>query len=241
MSALRILMAAVLLMGTLASQPDPIPGWQLAGSNRFSYKIGLDHRTFHSGAASAVINCVNRCEGFGTLMQRVPAADYLAKRLRFSAWVSTNGRGGRPRIWMRVDGPGNQLQAFDNMDNRAKRGPFEWQQQTIVLDVPQSAELISFGLILDGPATAWIDDTALEIVDVTTKLTGSQFVTVKRKGPKEKRDGGEKASGGEAEDGGSILAGIASAQGADSLRSRGVAFGILNAGFEDGAERWKEH
>jgi hypothetical protein len=224
----RLAGVALLAAIPVFAQRSAVPGWVLSGMNRFSYGIGIDRETFHSGAAAGRIHCIEHCDSFGTLMQRISAADYLSRRVRFSAWVKATP-GGKPRVWMRVDGPGGKVLAFDNLDNRAKRGPFDWTQQTIVLEVPASAVSIYFGLILDGKGAAWLDDAALEIVDGKTRLTGSQFVAI----TKHERESVSRATETVQPDSGSILGGIAQVQAGDPAFPTSAAGRIVNPGFEE--------
>ena len=126
--------------------------------------------------------------------------------------------------------------AFDNMDNRAKGGPFDWRQEVIVLDVPESAAYIYFGLILDGNGTARLDDAVLELVDWKTKLTGSQFVEVARRelAPAEGRRASPPTVNAEPDSTDSILRGIARAQSSEpAFRISGTDdHHLVNAGFE---------
>src|SRR5204863_2793905 len=103
-------------------------------------------------------------------MQTIKADEYLGQRVRLSAWVKA-GDAGKPRIWMRIDGQNGEVLAFDNMDNRSKRGSFNWQLQQIVLNVNKSAVLINFGFMLEGHGVAWIDDVSLDVVDRKVKDT----------------------------------------------------------------------
>jgi hypothetical protein len=214
MPVLRTLTMVLLLWGSALAQLSPIPEWFLSGKNRISYQIGLDREVFYAGHASGRIHCLRDCDAFGTIMQSISAAEYAGRRMRFSAWVRAE-RGGKPRLWMRVDGEGNRLLAFDNMDKRANGGSFDWRQQAIVLDVPLSAVSINVGLILDSKGAAWMDDAVLEAVDWNTKLTGSQHVSL----PRNQRIPLEQAppppAGETKSDTSSIFAGIADAQAKD--------------------------
>lgn len=174
MTPLRL--AAVLVAAVASAQtdaPQPVPGWTLSGSNRKAYEALLDRETFHGGAASAMIRCRQKsCAGFGALLQSIQTDEYSGQRVRLSGWVKAE-KGGQPRLWMRVDGEHGEMLTFDNMDNRAKNGPFDWRRQEIVLDVPPQGALIYFGLIKDGGGAAWVDDLALEVVPPSMRSTNT--------------------------------------------------------------------
>jgi hypothetical protein len=149
----------------------PVPGWFLSGMNSRAYEIAIDTQVFHGGEASATIHCSQRrCSSFGTLMQTIQADPYIGHCVHLSAWVKAT-KVGSPRLWMRIDGTSGEQLAFDNMDNRAKSGPFEWRSQEIVLNVMPPAATIHFGLILDGSGAAWIDDMALDMAPGACKRT----------------------------------------------------------------------
>ena len=158
------LLASATLSLVVTAQPQPIVGWHPSGSNGKEYEFSLDHEVVHGGHASATIRCPKkRCSGFATLEQWIQADAFLGRRLRLTAWVKSTASG-PVRIWMRVDGNQAELLAFDNMDNRAKRGAFDWTQQQVVLDVIGPAAVIHFGVMLPGRGQAWIDDVELKVV-----------------------------------------------------------------------------
>jgi hypothetical protein len=81
---------------------------------------------------------------------------------------------------MRVDGD-RRILGFDNMDNRAVRGTTDWTMYSVVLDVPENAKNIFFGILLVGKGQVWADDLSLEVVDknvVTTNLDSPEALGV---------------------------------------------------------------
>ena len=82
-------------------------------------------------------------------MQNVQADHYLGKRVRFSAFVKTERAQEWAGLWMRVD-KGTQTAAFDNMHDRPITASTNWQKYDVVLDVPEDATGISFGVLLSG-------------------------------------------------------------------------------------------
>jgi hypothetical protein len=75
---------------------------------------------------------------------------------------------------MRVDGPDGETMSFDNMGSRPITGTTEWRQYRIVLDVPETADLIALGVLLQGPGRVWIDDVEVERVTSDIPTTGGQ-------------------------------------------------------------------
>ena len=166
-------------LASMASAQDvnPVPhGWALAGSNPAPYLVAVDHPETVAGGASATLTSRSgQADGFGTLMQQIKADEYRGKHVRFTARIKTREVDGRATLWLRVDGPGN-LEVLDNMTapKRYLQGDNDWVENSLVLDVPDGAVAISYGVALHGNGKVWLDEVKLESVDpnisVTTKL-----------------------------------------------------------------------
>ncbi len=52
-------------------------------------------------------------------------------------------------------------------------GRSDWQQYSLVVDVPRDSLYISIMMSLEGQGEVWFDDLKIEIVDMTVPLTGS--------------------------------------------------------------------
>jgi hypothetical protein len=120
---------------------------------------------------------------FGNVMQKIDAASFRGKRVRYRAAVrtETDGQDGRAQLWMRVDLPAKRGQRnvgfFDNMANRPIRKK-DWDYYQIVGDIAEDAETINLGMFLAGSGQAWMDDVSLEIVDQDAKVTGRVLGTM---------------------------------------------------------------
>jgi hypothetical protein len=149
---------------SLALQAAAPKGWFIAGSKPTEYESGIDTVAAYNGHPSAYLKAkVSSVEGFGTLMQDFRADHYLGKRVRFSAFVKTERAQDWAGLWMRVDKESKQL-AFDNMEDRSIKGTTDWKQYDVVLDVPQDATGIFFGVLLSGTGTVWLSEAKFEIV-----------------------------------------------------------------------------
>ena len=109
---------------------------------------------------------------FGTMMQSVSAHRYRGTRLRLAGLIRTF-EVDWAALWLRVDGPSGTL-AFDNMRHRAPHGTTDWAEAAIVLDVPEQATTVNFGLLLVGPGTADVAGLGLAIVDETVGVTAGR-------------------------------------------------------------------
>jgi hypothetical protein len=76
---------------------------------------------------------------------------------------------------MRVDKDAKQL-AFDNMQGRPIKGTTDWAKYDVVLDVPQEATGVFFGVLLSGSGTVWLSNAKIEIVESDVPTTGAAAV-----------------------------------------------------------------
>ena len=165
-----------LLAPVLAVAADLPPGWFKAGSHPAEYEMGLDTNVRHDGKASASVKATaSELHGFGTLMQTAVPGDYRGKRVRFSGYVkSENVKSGWAGLWFRIDGAKQgEVLGFDNMEPRAIKGTTDWTRYEIVLDVPDAATALAFGVLLTGNGQVWMDDLKFDIVPPTVPVTGT--------------------------------------------------------------------
>jgi hypothetical protein len=168
---------------------EHIHGWIDYTANK-SYEIGTDKTVHHNGTASGYIKSLGTKppNEFGNLMQPFVPNNYLDQRVKLTAWVKTQLTSGTAQLWMRVDGEWNtdttKPGTFDNMDDRPIRGNTDWTEYSIVVDIPPTANHVTFGLMLNGTGTIWIDDVNLVRTDRSVPLTGS-YTTLTGCGKKE--------------------------------------------------------
>lgn len=171
---LKLLAAACLAFGLGTAIAGETPkGWFPAGSHPKDYEMSVDPKVTHAGKASASIKCIaTKPEGFGTLMQSFLPDTYRGKRVRMSGFVRSADVSSWAGLWMRVDGPGKtEPLAFDNMQDRPIRATTDWTKYEVILDVPEQAQGIAFGVLLDGAGQVWFDDFKLEIVEKDVPTT----------------------------------------------------------------------
>ena len=149
-------------------QGAPPGWWKLQHAGPESYVFVLDASNPHGGERSLRISNIGP-EPFGTLLQKLDAAPFRGRTLRYSAWIRTDGakgnrygagaglllhamRGGYPvsRVSMRKDAVG---------------GTTDWARYQVTLKVPADAEHIEIGLSLYGAGSAWLDDVELAVVE----------------------------------------------------------------------------
>ena len=153
----------------------------MAGSRPTEYDCNKDPSATYQGLPSTYLKSKDglTTTGFGTLMQQFNAANYLGKRIQFSANVKAEGVTNWSGLWMRVD-HGNESVAFDNMQQRPIAGTRGWQRYSVVLDVPQEATGIFLGILLHGPGAVWMNGGKFEVVgaDVPTTTMKEQAQAV---------------------------------------------------------------
>jgi hypothetical protein len=180
--------ATIFMAALAASAASPAPqaqssdlpqGWFRAGDHPGDYEMAVDPKGGRAGNACAFIKGRSaQPQGFGTLMQNVDAEEYRGKRLRFSAQVKAAGIVDWAGLWMRIDGPTQAgsnapaLLGFDNMQSRPIKGTGDWKRYDVVLDVPNEAKGIAFGILLTGGGQAWLDDLRFETVGAEVPVTG---------------------------------------------------------------------
>lgn len=148
-------------------------GWYLAGSKPAEYESGVDKQVQYNAHPSAYLRSkATVSDGFGTLMQNFSADQYAGKRLRLTAFVRSEGVEHWAGLWMRVDKEKNSV-AFDNMQDRPIKGSNAWREYSVVLDVPQNATGIFFGVLLSGSGEVWVNSVKLEAVGAEVPTTSS--------------------------------------------------------------------
>ncbi len=146
-------------------------GWHMAGSHPAQYRHALANETTYEGKPAVELRSVSQTDGFGTLMQTFSAEHFVEQRVRFSGALKSESVENRVGLWMRVDGPGGRMLAFDNMAGRPIRETTDWKHYDVVLDVPEEALAIALGVLLAGGGKAWMSDCNVEIVGPEVETT----------------------------------------------------------------------
>lgn len=165
------LILGLALLAGHAHASNPPKGWFPAGTTPASYDMGAQPGDRHPGGRNAYIRSLPKDTGFGTLMQTIDATAYRGKRLHLSGYLRTRDATSAA-IWMRIDGAGHRVLGFDNMGERSLHGTNDWRRCDIVLDVPDSANVVAFGFLLEGKGEVLADDFKLEEVGKDVPVTG---------------------------------------------------------------------
>jgi hypothetical protein len=149
-------------------------GWRKNGNKPDAFEVGVDANHSWGGMPSAYAKSISADaqNAFAGMMQATAAQQYKNQRVRLSGWMKTEDvTQGGGQFWLRVDGPGGgNVLAFDNMNDRAPKGTTDWQEYSIVLDVPETATSLNYGYFLHGAGQVWVNAVIIQPVgkDVPT-------------------------------------------------------------------------
>jgi hypothetical protein len=162
-------------------------GWYAVGTETGEYAVGTDisRREGGQGQTGGTIRSLTGSPGsFASLQQSIQAHEFLGQRVRLSGFLRTGEIdearsvfGSSAGLWMRVDGA-NGSESADYMIDRPIRQGSDWALYEVVLEVPQRAAGLTFGVIMAGVGQVWLDDVVLERVGPEVPLTGRERVTV---------------------------------------------------------------
>lgn len=162
--------------------PAPVPGvtpkapkgWFKNGSSNGPYEVGVDENNSWGGMPSAYAKSTGPADGkFGGMMQTISAEQFKNQRVRLTGWVKTEeANDGGGHLWLRVDGQevGRSLQ-FDNMEGRAPKGTTDWQEYSVVLDVPAESTRLNYGFFVSGKGKMWVNGLMITPVDSSVPST----------------------------------------------------------------------
>ncbi len=137
-------------------------GWFVSGDNPDGYSIGQDKTVRHNKVASGFIRSKrDDVKGFGTIMQQTNVTKYLGKKISLSAYIKNKDVKNWAGLWARLDDKDLQVLWFDNMQNRPIKGTTDWKKHDIDFEVPKESVTLSFGVLLVGSGSVWVNDVNL--------------------------------------------------------------------------------
>jgi len=170
MKKLTPLCVVFLTVFILPLSAGPPEGWWTGNSGQ--YKTGVD-RSDPAEPAAFIESVVPEPDQFTALNQTFSAENYRGKRVRLRGSIRTLDVANWAGFWLRADSADNKIVAFENMQKRGISGTSPWTPSEIVIDIPEDADKIYIGLILDGKGKAWMKDLEFEIVDPSVATTGN--------------------------------------------------------------------
>jgi hypothetical protein len=169
--------------------------WGLRGDALSDYAVTLDRTVRTSGEASALISAKREGAGYATIFQTSAAAPVRGKRVEFSVDLRTVGATRGANLLLRAEDANGQTVAFDNMQtygpdgrpdqfvNLGVKGNTEWSTQHVVVDIPDSARVITYGVSMFGGGKVWLDNAHIEVVSndmATTAVDALRPTTLNR-------------------------------------------------------------
>jgi hypothetical protein len=157
---------------------NSIPAWDIHGHGSKSYSYRIAEAGAHGGKAFLEAKSI---EGEAPLVfsaaQNIAAAPYAGKRVRFRAFLKTEGVEKEAGLSMEVGGKSAWTRT--STSGRGVKGKMDWQPLEIVIDVPADAEILGLGVELGGAGTFGVDDISVEIVDPAKVAVTSESETIK--------------------------------------------------------------
>jgi hypothetical protein len=143
--------------------------WIVGGGSPDLYRIGIDPSEAATVRLERIPGTGTDQSGFATLMQSIDAAEYVGRAIKLTALLRSEAAG-KGALWMRIDpSSGGRWMRFDNMHQRTKDGPLAgdhgWVERSVVLDVPEGAGSIHYGIMLNGGGNLWARNVSIEEAD----------------------------------------------------------------------------
>jgi hypothetical protein len=142
-----------------------LEGWVLGGNELRGFSARVDSVMPHGGRGSGLLESVAPGRGaFGALMQGCRADGLRGHTIRISTFVRSESIRDSATFWFRGYGRGASPLRLDGNTVVVPRGSSEWRREELLVDLPQAAETVAFGISLNGSGRVWIDDLQLEPV-----------------------------------------------------------------------------
>ncbi len=170
---MKLMMTLLFLMISHQSIGEALPeGWFVTGSNPSGYDaaVVMDEGD-NPPVATLKSNEKSDDIKFGTVMQTFFPKDYLGKRVEMTVLIKSEDVENWSGAWLRIDKASAKTVAFDNMQDRAIKGTTDWAKYSIVLDVPEDAVSMNYGVLLAGKGQLWFDDFTFEEVSDAVEVT----------------------------------------------------------------------
>ena len=143
---------------------DAVSGWDVHGHGPRSYTHRVAEAGAHGGRAFLEVKSTD--QGFPLVfsaVQNLSASPYKGKRVRFSAFIKTDGAEKESFLALEAWSKSSWLRT--TTVGRGVKGTSGWQLQEMVIDVPADAEIVGLCVELFGSGTFGADDFVLEVVD----------------------------------------------------------------------------
>jgi hypothetical protein len=152
----------------LALQAETPAGWSIQGKDPEFYEAGTDPHVLYKGVPSIYFKGSEPMPKVAGLTEQLPLAEYVGKRVRFSAVTKSKAVEGGAHLLLHVGREKGKL-------TESVAGPIressDWQKYEIVVDVLPDATSIEVGISLVGQGTVWLNDIEIEVVGPNVPVT----------------------------------------------------------------------
>src|SRR5260370_31322716 len=166
--------ATFLFLSSLAlahPHDSQLTGWQLTSPISDRFEASSDAKVALRGKAPARLQADTPRADLASLIQSVDAEQYVGKRIRFSTYAKTKGVEGWTGTWVRVDSPHSAFRRYEDTHHVNLNGDRDWTALTLVLDIPDDARTVEFGLSQEGTGTTWFGPVSVETVSPSIRTT----------------------------------------------------------------------
>ncbi len=107
----------------------------------------------------------------GYMLQTMGAAEYRGKRLQFTGKIKVKSLEGKVALFLKVLDAVPEVVLEDLMPGRELTCVGDWQELSIVIDIPFEARYINFGACVQGNGAIWISDLLVSEVGTDGCIT----------------------------------------------------------------------
>jgi hypothetical protein len=122
--------------------------------------VSADDNVFHSGHWSVRLQRDSQSASDSSVITRPLPVDFRGGVVELRGYLRFQNVSGNAGLWLRQDADG-QMISLANMNSQQVKGTHEWAQYRIALPINAQAQVIYFGVLVNGTGTLWADDLEL--------------------------------------------------------------------------------
>jgi hypothetical protein len=144
----------------LTFETDHPGGWPAGWNQQPAQSARADEAVVRSGRWAARIERAAGAAGEFTTLSRVIPLDVAGKTVVLRGFLRTEAVTGFAALWLREDGVTPSV-AFGSTQNRQVKGTSDWHEHSVSVPVRPEGTRLTFGVIVSGSGTVWVDDLEL--------------------------------------------------------------------------------